>query len=62
MVQYAPALFTGNVTNNVVGGFKVTQTHYTVLGTFTGTIDSDPAEGHFTDLKMRAQDYLVGGM
>lgn len=61
VVEYDPAVFTGNVTNN--GTFKVTATHYTCLGTFTagGGFISDPAQNYFTDLVINPQGYLVGG-
>ena len=59
VVQYEPVYFTGNIVNN--GTFKVTSTQYFCLGTFTGSITSDPAENHLTDLVTRPQDHLIGG-
>jgi hypothetical protein len=59
-VDYDRALFTGNVTNN--GTFKVHSTTITILGTQTGSYDSDPADNYLTTVVMRPQDHMTGGM
>jgi hypothetical protein len=60
VVEYNPAVFTGNIVNN--GTFKVTGTHFTCLGTFTGDFDSDPADNYFTDLIVGPENKLTGTM